>query len=108
MGSNWSEWEAIDFNILALKAILAHFEDQEFDVTKGQGPWTNAELLDEVCLSDDALEGLKYLGKRPIIYLTLNLNKNTNNKLLSDFPNQKNVQFYTNHHNRKVIAFFVK
>ena len=27
------------------------FEDEEFDVTKGQGQWTNAELLDECCLS---------------------------------------------------------
>ena len=47
-----------------MKAILAHFEDHEFDVTKGQGPWTNAELPDEICLSDDASEGLKYLDKR--------------------------------------------
>ena len=48
----------------AVEENYPDFEDQEFDVTKGQGPWTNEELLDEICLSDDASEGLKYLGKR--------------------------------------------
>ena len=47
------------------------FEDVKCDVAnaEGQGPWTNAELLDEVCLSDDASEGLKYLGKRTQVIL---------------------------------------
>ena len=48
----------------AVEENYPDFEDQDFDVTKGQGPWTNAELLDEICLSDDASEGLKYLNKR--------------------------------------------
>ena len=46
----------------AVKENYPDFEDEEFDVMNAKE--TNAELLDEVCLSDDASEGLKYLGKR--------------------------------------------
>ena len=38
-------------------------EDVEIvDVTKGQGPWSNAEIFDQCNPSKDILEGLKYLG----------------------------------------------
>ena len=58
------DYEKVDiFDVQkAVEENYPDFEDQEFDVTKGRGPWTNAELLDEICLSDDASEGLKYLG----------------------------------------------
>ena len=40
----------------AVEGNYPDFEDEKFDFinAEGQGPWTNAELLDEVCLSDDA------------------------------------------------------
>ena len=38
-------------------------EDVEIvDVSKGQGPWSNAEILEDSNPSKDILEGLKYLG----------------------------------------------
>lgn len=38
-------------------------EDVEIvDVSKGQGPWSNDEILEECNPSKDILEGLKYLG----------------------------------------------
>ena len=50
----------------AVEENYPDFEDVKCDVAnaEGQGPWTNAELPDEICLSDDASEGLKYLDKR--------------------------------------------
>ena len=61
----------------AVEENYPDFEDQDFDVTKGQGPWTNAELLDEVCLSDDASDGFKYLLLDHLMVLVVGLKYET-------------------------------